>query len=140
MSETSESKERKWSLNLSPFRGKPREDYVITSESQLIELTDELIRQREGCGFLKNDEICLLFGVEGDKAIGHYYLASAKGDYFWAISSHEKSDGYIEFNIGGTSTEIPMHRCISIDVMVKIVRHFYRTGRRIEGVDWETDE
>ena len=140
MDKTSETREQQWSLNLSPFRGEPSKDYVISSESQLVELVDELIKQREGCGFLKNAEACLLFGVEGDKAICHYYLISGKGGYLWAISSDKRVDTYIEFNISGTSTEIPMHRCIPIDVMVEIVRYFYQTGKRLEDVKWEADE
>ncbi len=48
-----------------------------------------------------------------------------------------EKDGVVVFRFGGEWTEILRRHCVPVDVMLKVVNHFFLTGTLADWVTWE---
>src|SRR5262245_61342981 len=133
-----------WVLTIDTATGVERSDHEIDSEQGLTQRLQDVVRRREGSAMLKppgpTGEF-LLVGVEGDSAFAHFDPQEGGGPYLWARSSPPAPDEeFVEFNLGGTATEVPRHRCIPVAEMLSIAKHYYKTAKLPKTSDWEEDE
>ena len=126
-------------IDESPFT-KNRE-VAITSSDCLQKEVSDILESGEGSALLQHDkDDYLLFGVEGNYGFVQYDPGSKGGDYLWLKESETGFDeDTINFNVGGTDTEIYKHRIIDKDLVLESLLYFYEHGGLIEKV-WEIDE
>ncbi len=78
----------------------------------------------------------LTIGVGGPLAYIEYTQASGDPPYLAAQGDSNSWDDVVEFDAGGTATEIPLAFCIPIQKAITIATHFF-THRSIPGdVEW----
>jgi hypothetical protein len=52
-------------------------------------------------------------------------------------TSSDFADDVVEFIAGGTPTPVPVDRCVSVSIMLKIVRHYLEHGALPDWIDWQ---
>lgn len=112
----------------------------LRDAKDLIQFLDKFVRDGEGAAWIiRNDDDRLLIGIEGSDACVHYYPESRGGDYLWLVSNPpKKHEEKVPFNVGGTETEIPKHRCVSVSQMRNAALYFFEKGELVPG-NWEAE-
>jgi hypothetical protein len=82
---------------------------------------------------------CLAIGIGNPYACVMYMNKSGAPPYLWAIGGIERPGEYIEFDVEGTPTPIPMHRCLPFDKVIDIAAHYFKNEKLPEYVAWEED-
>jgi hypothetical protein len=118
-----------------------RVDVPLRDAKDLVNFLDKFIHDGEGAASItRNDDDFLLLGVEGSYAFVHYDPQSRGGDYLWLSGGQKKeNEERVPFNVGGTETEIPKHRCVSVDEMRNAALHFFEKGE-LPRANWEVDD
>ena len=115
-----------------------------------------IIRNEEGSAILSQTEIggksrsdFLLVGVSGSAAFAHFNPIDPVGTrperyrpYLWAVCENGNSvtQEPVEFDIGGTDTNVPIQRCITPDQMLQIAIDYFNSGALPVSVPWEEDD
>jgi len=122
--------------------------YDGRSESKAVESVDELeaaLRQAHkrwpAVVYIdvasQRDMLC----IDVDEHIGCIMFGDRSGDppYYMVVGNPEAPDGDFEFDVGGTATPISLRRCIPIEKVISLVRHFCEHGEFPEGTEREED-
>jgi hypothetical protein len=122
----------------------PRSAHFPATDDELVSLIARIASFHEGsfmiCPFgFRHDRESLSCGIEGEYAYVHFHPRDPRDsrEPLWATRQIEKVDTMIGFDVGGTLTEIPLHRCIPVDTMIRIARQYFNTLSLLPDVVWE---
>jgi hypothetical protein len=123
-----------WTLVVDATNNQPMKVFSVSSNSEVLQLISELASRLSGSfslwpyGLSQGREH-LLLGVECEYAFAQFGtsdLSDPRG-FLWATASANVASSYVGFSVGGTLTEIPLHRCISVNTMSQICECYFAT-------------
>jgi hypothetical protein len=121
----------------------PHSVHHPATDEELVAIIARIASFHEGslliCPFGFYGRESLSCGIEGEYAYAHFHtrdLQVSPGS-LWATRPIEKVETMIGFNVGGTLTEIPLHRCIQVETMIRIARLYFNTLSLLPDVVWE---
>jgi|SRR5579872_3972709 len=139
-----------WLLTLDATGSVPKRELKIDSLNQLNMGLQKLANSKEGsatlCGSGKTGDF-LVLGVEGDLAFSQFIPMDPVDTppekcrpYQWALASESHDDEPdLEFSLGGTPTDVTRRRCITVEKMMEIAKHYFETQELLKGVTWEAE-
>ena len=79
--------------------------------------------------------------IDVDEHIGCILFGDRSGDppYCMVVGNPEAPEGDFEFDVGGTPTPIPLRRCIPMEQVITLAKHFFKHGEFPAGTEWEED-
>ncbi len=82
----------------------------------------------------------LTLGISLDLGFLNYVSASRRPLYYSSVGdpSLEPAAGMVTFDCGG-ETEIPLRNCVRFDVLVKVAKEYFLTGKLSASIVWEMD-
>jgi hypothetical protein len=132
-----------WTLAIEESPTREQAIVRINSIEELIAIVTSIVTDGEGafsmCPFgYSYDTESLLSCVDRQYAFCQF-TPRKPGDprsTLWVEGRNSQSEGYIDFNLGGTPTSIGLVHCITHFEMMAIVRHYYVTTELWSGVTW----
>ncbi len=127
------------------YNGKhARYEKPISSETELLNLANELVRSGDETLYLhpfgnnRNREY-MLIGIKDELAFVQFVPCDPTHVRVpvFARSKAPSSEIDVGFNVGGTLTEIPLHRCIPSETVLRVCRHYFSTLALLPDVSWE---
>lgn len=85
----------------------------------------------------------MLFGVEHDVACIQFCPHDPVNtpetnlrNVLWAVDNDNQNDGFVEFNFGGTGTEINARNCISPSRLIPLAKQYFAEKKLSNLVEW----
>jgi hypothetical protein len=133
-----------WIVSVDCTKDHPSSRHHVSTEQEMLKTVHQIASQREGSFSLSPyglgfDQESLLCGIAGDFAFAHFIPRHPSDPRMplWATSCQGKTGTFVDFNVGGTLTEVPTHRCIPTNLLIEICKHYFATLSLLSSIRWE---
>ena len=110
----------------------------ISSEKELIDKLHAIARNGNRVVLLHSSDYgTLTIGTGIPLGFIEYMNASATPPYLIAAGNTTNNGGFIEFDSGGTPTQVSTRHCINFEKVVEIAAFFLKNGKLSATVYWE---
>lgn len=87
---------------------------------------------------IADNQMKLLIGLGAEICCAQFSTADDDPPYLMAtLKTANLREGFTDFLIGKTPSEVPLRLCIPISVLLDVAAYFVETGERSSDVEWE---
>ena len=118
---------------------KNHEEVTVQSENLLRELLTNISAQDKGVIILASpDNGSLTIGLTNSYGFVEYMNNNKTPPYLIATDPERQyEDVFLEFDSGGSNTEIPASKCLPIEKVIDVVIYFFNNRKLLESVEWQ---
>jgi hypothetical protein len=119
-------------------QGQDEKEMMIPTEEELRRVLGALqVSEPRFVDLIAPSGGCLTIGIGRPLACVIYTQAFGRPPYLTALGNMDDQEGFVEFDAGGTPTEIPANQCIPYDEMVNVAVYFFNNESLPQNVRWD---